>query len=250
MLTLISSTTNLLHLYYVNIASYEIIEKNRDIVITKPDEGNGVVILDRKLYNDTIQKLISDTSQFEKLSENPILKREASLQRFLHMLKQKNFFNENEYDKLYPSGSAPARIYGTLKMHKFSSIDSFPKLRPIVSSRDTFNYNLVRFLCDLLSPLVPNDYSCKDTFSFVSQVKNANLSQKFLVSYDVTSLFTNIPLKETIDIAINLIFNHNPNLNITKKELKKLFLFATSQTHFIFNSKLYNQIEEDMLMTL
>ena len=79
-------------------------------------------------------------------------------------------------------------------------------------------------------------------FSFVSQIKNANLSKKILVSYDVTSLFTNIPLQETIDIAINLLFNHNPNLNITRKELKKLFLFATSQTHFIFNSKFYNQI--------
>ena len=84
---------------------------------------------------------------------------------------------------------------------------------------------------------------CKDTFSFVSQIKNANLSRKFLVSYDVTSLFTNIPLQETIDIAINLIFSHNPNLNITKKELRKLFLFATSQTHFIFNRKFYNQID-------
>ena len=144
---------------------------------------------------------------------------------------------------MYPSGSAPALIYGTPKMHKLSSSDSFPKLRPIVSSISTFNYNLARFLCDLLSPLVPNDYSCKDTFSFVSQIKNANLSKKFLVSYDVTSLFTNIPLQETIDIAINLSFNHNPNLNITRKELKKLFLFAISQTHFIFNSKFYNQID-------
>ena len=57
-------------------------------------------------------------------------------------------------------------------------------------------------------------------FSFVSKIKNASLSGKFLVSYDLTSLFTNIPLQETIDIAINLIFNHNLNLNITKKELK------------------------------
>ena len=54
-----------------------------------------------------------------------------SLQRFLRKLKQKIFFNEIEYDKLYPSGSAPARIYGTHKMHKFSSSDSFPKLCPI-----------------------------------------------------------------------------------------------------------------------
>ena len=217
--------------------------KNKDIVATKPDKGNGVVVLDQKLYNNAIEEIISDNSKFEKLNEDPTLKREASLQRFLRKLKQKNFFNEIEYDKLYPSGSAPARIYGTPKMHKFPSSDSFPKLRPIVSSIGTFTYNLARFLCDLVSPLVPNDYSCKDTFSFVSQIKNANLSKKFLVFYDVTSLFTNISLQETIDIAINLIFNHNPNLNITRKELKKLFLFATSKTHFIFNSKFYNHID-------
>ena len=58
----------------------------------------------------------------------------------------------------------------------------------------------------------------------------------------VTSLITIIPLQETIDIAVNLIFNHDLNLNITKIELKKLFLFDTSQTHFIFNSKFYKQI--------
>ena len=95
---------------------------------------------------------------------------------------------------MYTSGSAPARIYGTPKMYKFFSSDSFPKLCPIVSSIGTFNYNLARFLCDLLSPLVPNDYSCKDTFSFVSQIKNANLSKEFIVSYYVASLFTDIPL--------------------------------------------------------
>ena len=82
------------------------------------------------------------------------------MKRFLRKLKQKNFVNDIEYDKLYPSGSALARIYSTRKMHKFSSSGSLPKLRPIVSSIGTFDYNLVRFLCDLLSRLVPNDYSC------------------------------------------------------------------------------------------
>ena len=122
---------------------------------------------------------------------------------------------------------------GTPKIHKFSSSDTFPKLHPIVSSIGTFSYcPFARFLCDLLSPIVPDDYSCKDTFSFVSQIKNAHLSGNFFVSCNITSLSTNIPLQETIDIATNLISNHNLNLNITKKELKKLSLFATSQTHF------------------
>ena len=59
---------------------------------------------------------------------------------------------------------------------------------------------------------------------------NATLSRKILVSFDVTILFTNIPLH----IAKYLILNHNPYINITKKPLKFFFPFATSQTHFIF----------------
>ena len=145
---------------------------------------------------------------------------------------------------MYPSGSALASIYGTPKMRKHSSSDSFPQLRPIVLSIGTFNYNLARFLCDPLSLLVPKDYSWKDTFSFVSQIKNSNLSETFPVSYDVTSLSANIPLQETIYIAIILIFNHNPNLIITREGLKKLFVFAISPTHCIFNSKFHNQIDE------
>ena len=66
------------------------VRKNKDIVITKPDKGNGVVILDRKLYNNAIEGIIPDTSKFEKLNEDPTLKREASRQRFLNFL---NFLN-------------------------------------------------------------------------------------------------------------------------------------------------------------
>ena len=116
-------------------------------------------------------------------------------------------------------------------MHKFYSSDSFPKLRSIFSSIGTFYYNLTRFICHLLSSLVPNDYSCTDTFSFVSQIKNANLSGEFRVSYDVTS--PNIPPQEAIDIAINLIFSHNPNLNITKKHLKN-FSFWLHHRRILF----------------
>ena len=92
------------------------------------------------------------------------------------------------------------------KIKKVFSTDSFHKLHPIVSSIGTCDYSLVHFLCDLLSPLVLHDYSRKDSFSFLSQIKNTNLSRKFLVSYDVTRPFTIGPLQETIDMAINLIF--------------------------------------------
>ena len=50
------------------------LRKNKDIVITKPDKGNGVVILDRKLYYNAIEEIISHTSKFEKLNEDPAFK--------------------------------------------------------------------------------------------------------------------------------------------------------------------------------
>ena len=58
------------------------LRKNKDIIITKPDKGKVVVILDRKLYDNPIQEIISDTSKFEKLNEHPTFEREASLQCF------------------------------------------------------------------------------------------------------------------------------------------------------------------------
>ena len=88
------------------------------LLLTKPNKGNGVVILDWKLYDNAIQEITSDTSKFEKLKKDPSLTCEASQQCFLCKSKQKNFFNENEYDKLYP-GSAPAHIYGTIYAQVF-----------------------------------------------------------------------------------------------------------------------------------
>ena len=52
------------------------LRKNKDIVITKPDKGNGDVILDRKFYDSAIQEIISDTSKFERFIEGPTSKRE------------------------------------------------------------------------------------------------------------------------------------------------------------------------------
>ena len=67
---------------YVFLIRLRNLRKNKDIIITKPKKGNGVVILDQKLYDNAIQGIISDTSIFEKLNEDPTLIRQASLQRF------------------------------------------------------------------------------------------------------------------------------------------------------------------------
>ena len=60
------------------------------------------------------------------------------------------------------------------------------------------------------------------------------MADKFLISFYVTSLFTNIILPGAINIAINLIFENSAHIKFTKRELQKLFRIATSETHFIF----------------
>ena len=67
-------------------------------------------------------------------------------------------------------------------------------------------------------------------------------TNRFLISHDVCSLFASIPLKETIDIPDNLIFQHNSGLNWSWFK-KKLFELATSGTYFLFQGTFYNQID-------
>ena len=67
-------------------------------------------------------------------------------------------------------------------------------------------------------------------------------TDKYFVSFDVASLFTNIPLNETLDIAVDYL-TKDKNCNLSKTELKQLLTFATSQTHFMFKNVSYDQID-------
>ena len=64
-----------------------------------------------------------------------------------------------------------------------------------------------------------------------------------MVSFDVASLFTNIPLKESIDLTVSYITEGDTKSTFSKAELVKMFSIATSQTHFLFNGKVFDQID-------
>ena len=110
--------------------------------------------------------------------------------------------NDTEYEKVYPSGSSPTKIYASSKVHKPFDSNSLPNFRTIVSFIGTYNYNLSKYLGELLSPNLPNEFWTTDPFTFVEELKEVSINNKFLVSDDVNSVFTNIPLKETIKLAV------------------------------------------------
>ena len=130
-----------------------------------------------------------------------------------------------------------------LKCINFLTPISLHNFRPIISSIGTYNYNLFKYLCELLSPNLPNEFCTKDTFTFVEELNKVRINDTFLVSYVVNNLFTSLPLKETIKLAVWLIKTSYPNLKISSDNLTKLFKFATCETHFLFNGNFYDQID-------
>ena len=154
-------------------------------MILKPDKGNGVVVLDRIAYDNGILKIINDTSKFRPIKEDPILLRKGRLQRFLRKLLKNGHLDRCVYDKIYPAGSQPARIYGLPKMHKAREPNSIPPFRPIVSSIGTYNYELAKYLRILLELHIPSEHCALDTFTCVREINEFPLSGKFMVSFDV-----------------------------------------------------------------
>ena len=53
-------------------------------------------------------------------------------------MKNKAFFTDESYDKIYPSGSKPASISGLPKIHKLNINGDNVSLRPIISSIGTY----------------------------------------------------------------------------------------------------------------
>ena len=87
-----------------------------------------------------------------------------------------------------------------LKHVNFLSDDSVNfnnlKLRPIIDQTGTMTYNAAKVISGYLKPLCKNKYTINDTLSFVDMIKRLPPlpDDEEYVSYNVVSLFTNIPI--------------------------------------------------------
>ncbi|CAF3818816.1 unnamed protein product, partial [Rotaria sp. Silwood1] len=147
-----------------------------------------------------MELILNDSSAFEIIDEDPTLKKEEQLLRILNKMKMRNFITPQEFNRFKPKGSRPARIYGLPKTHK-----SGVPLRPIVSGIGSFNFGIGKLLARRLSHLRTSNNSLKDTFSFIEFIRKLppEMADYRMISFDVTSLFTKVPLKYTIDIILD-----------------------------------------------
>ena len=208
----------------------------------RSDKGNSVVID----YLKRMQEMVDDTSKFEKLSVkegkdyNFMMKEKKEVDTFLAELVEKRSITESERDKLSPDGPNPARLYGLPKIHK-PLVDGLPKYRPIISQIGSPTYKIAKFLLGFVQPFTTNEYTVKDTFHFVS-ILDGKDHRLIMASLDVESLFTNIPLDETIDILTKKVFKNKRKVSgISRRDFKRLLEISTKGTVFFFNDHYYKQ---------
>ena len=95
------------------------------------------------------------------------------------------------YKIMYVTVCVPPKFYGLPKMHKPGT-----PLRPIVSSKGSVTYGMAKVLSKVLKPVVgKSPHHIQSTSQYVNKAKKITLQPgECLTSYDVTALFTSVPI--------------------------------------------------------
>lgn len=218
--------------------------KDGNIKVCKYDKGTGVVLMNSEDYFSKMDTIVLDKSKFKEVPVNenkkhPILARQSSVIYFLDTYL-KPFIDTILLKKLTPSGSSPGKLYGLCKVHK----DGFP-MRPVISMIGSAEYDLAKYLDKLIQPHIPNEYMVGSTTSFLDKLKGIIFKPTdCLVSFDVASLFTNVPLMETIDTIAKYLYPKDAVscMPFPEKSFRKLMTVATGGI-FMYKDKLYTQID-------
>ena len=139
---------------------------------------------------------------------------------------------------MLPKSNQPGQLYGTTKTHKFSNIDEITidnlKFRPIIAQTGTYTNNAAQVIDEYLKPL------CSGEFPMSLKQQDPLLPDEEYVSYDVESLFTILPVHETIDYILQEIYVKE-KLPIIRSKLimKRLLLKLTTGNTFMLNSDFY-----------
>ncbi len=223
----------------------------KNVIIQKADKGNVIVLVNKKDYIQKMESILSDTSKFKPMDFTRLhgdirhlIEKETEVKDFLKELNNKKIISDKDLAKMIPVGSSPGILYGLAKVHKnIPDGDNCPPFRPILSAIGTVSYNLAKFLVPILEPLTKNQYVCKDSFSFAADVRNQN-PDLYMASFDVDSLFTNIPLDETIEICVKKLFGRKHKFQgFSRSEFRSLLQYAVKDNLILFNGKYYIQVD-------
>ena len=181
--------------------------KENSLLAVPFDKGVGICIMKSEDYKSKLEDILK-LPQFEKLPKarkngrNPALIEEDRVLEVLDTLRKNKKIDESLYNKIKPHGSQPARLYGLAKVHK-----TIIPTRPVLSMPGSAYYAIGNQVGEWLSE-VPECQINTSNKQIVDTIKDIELdSSRQLVSFDVVSLYTNVPVLEAINCCADLLYN-------------------------------------------
>ncbi|XP_068742347.1 uncharacterized protein [Montipora capricornis] len=168
------------------------LKKNEDIIITRPDKGSGVVVMDKSEYVRLLYEAsINDETKFVHISlerpntkgrppkhYHPLLQKEKKLASIVRRILPKYIA-----DSLVQKGSRLAHLYGLPKTHKEKLAMSVSSLSQEKSSgveiAGTYNCKLAKWLDEKLKPLSTNEHTIGDIFSFADDLQEMEIGDHY-----------------------------------------------------------------------
>ena len=226
------------------------LQNDNEIIILPADKGRMTVIMNKSDYINKANTLIKDTETYQPLDTDPSKTSVNRINQKLKQLKDKDKLNETTYHRIRPnecnSTATTAKFYGLPKIHK----ENIP-LRPIVSLPGSPTYELSKHLAmilhqQFLHPLVKTStHTVNNANAFLTNIKDLKLEpDEIMISFDVVSLFTSIPLDTAKRITNELLTNHDSwqtRTNLDKDDILELLNLCLS-TEFSFQNSYYRQI--------
>ena len=210
---------------------------NDDIVIRRADKSSIFVILDKEDYHSKVRSVLQDSAKFKRISRDTT----ATLKtRVNKLIDAANAEVDGIHLQKVTGECGPGYLYGNVKTHKPGQ-----PIRPIISQIPTPTYRVAKQLNAIISPYIPTEHSVQSTDEFVDILRSQK-PKGALASLDVESLFTNVPVQQTIEIILEYVYNNQtirpPKL--PKRVLEQLLLSCTTEAPFRCpEGKLYVQVD-------
>ena len=162
-------------------------------LILKPDKSQGIVLINRDDYNNSLENLFNDAGKFQLLYHDPTIRKLLTVQGYFNTLYNRQEITLEDKNAMRPKFAQVGRAHGSPEIHK--NYDHLPPFFPIIDATNTAHYGIAKNLSNLLLPFTENEFTVKDSFDAANKIK-AIPSELFdegyrFVSFDITSLFSN-----------------------------------------------------------
>ncbi|XP_078518421.1 uncharacterized protein LOC144783188 [Lissotriton helveticus] len=215
------------------------LKESTSITVKGCDKGGGIAILDTSNYTAKIENMLNDNVFYNTISKDPTAKIRQKIQILTSKALNSGDICQKEYDYLNVSKLRMACLYGTPKVHK-NEVD--PPFRPIVNTIGSITEPLSKYLDAILRPYISKIPGyVKDTGHIINLLEGTAFNEKrqWLVTLDVESLYSNIPIDGAISATEWFINTYEVDCN--KIFILDCLKIVLEENVFEFRRNLYKQ---------